>query len=187
MTFIPNKYQNHHKILTVLDDLREELKIHGYHKIESIASKANLTLEEANKSLTFLSSTKPREVEFKTSFGYFRYRISVHGTLAKSFKKYHSEGKEKFKSETLRIIQMIGIVSTSIIGVSTLAWNIVRTSQNQNQIENITNQLQAEQASKQILLKKVDTLEKKHRSLEQNVQATSSSFPMNHKQKVHQN
>lgn len=120
-------YRNKHRVLKALDDLRCEVQMHGNYSVQDIAQKANLSVEQTHKALASLGATQPNEVEYKTGFEQFRYRVTEFGTLAVHSQKYLSEGKEKRKAEWLRGAQILGIVGSLLISTTTLLWTLLKS------------------------------------------------------------
>jgi hypothetical protein len=107
-----------------MDAMRQEAGFHVYYSVDTIAQRSELPVDETHKALTFLGATRPKEAEYKTGFGPFRYRITEHGTLAIHSTKHLSEGKEKKKTDLLRWSQIGGILVTIFIGIATLFLNL---------------------------------------------------------------
>jgi hypothetical protein len=146
MLFISKTYENRHRVLQAMDEMRREAKMNGNNSVKDIASRAGISLTEANQALTFLGATQPQETEYSTGFDMFRYHITEYGTLAIHYKKYLVQGREKLSTDLLRWFQIGGILVTAIIGLNSLVLNQRKIEEYQIQTERISRQVARDSA-----------------------------------------
>jgi hypothetical protein len=146
LIFASKTHQNRHRVLQAMDEIRCEEKSIGTHSVKEIASRAGISVVEANKALTFLGATQPQEAEYSTGFNMFRYHITEYGTLAIYSEKYLTEGREKLKTDLLRWFQIGGISVTAIIGWNSLIVNQKKIEEYRIQTERISRQVARDSA-----------------------------------------